>query len=791
MVIYTGPSQEELKNPRMEDIDLTNALIEHLNDHLEYYHKWIWLSLTDQRRFMILDGIILNNPKAEGKSLASLVVNELIGIVGNSLVFPVSPGLNIDPRFSLTDSLLEYYMVTGSEPSTVSVPTEGVFAEAMMGSCNSCEKIDDSRFWRWEESPIPDSPTSIGEVSTDSRRSDPGNLAANPFANPVINIQNAPSVSDPSGVGGTLSLLGKSDSFRDATGLAGNQQNALSALQASYQATQSISQAAAGLEGKRLEEATKIEQAKIMERRLDKAIGTINTSKVLTDGQKQQLIEQAVSGYLGGGSSPKPAAVPDVAARIQQAQKVSTAVGNLVANKQISQETADAINKSTWQKAAFESSAQMTTIPVERMQDLLSSSGNATPGSSMEYRKGDEALSISTGKPTTVDPGSSTNGGTSGGQGGQGGTAQVTQRITVILKPLVPILEHSIDPAIDSVKRRNLISAADPLLNPMYLKAFNSQAFETAINSILPLGQQSDIAITVYDLSTGAPLELCSLNPKLAYSPQFMSNIAGVIGLMQLTKDVEIFHSPYIGQMSFDKTIESYRSWLEFKGIPTCDQPYLEDIYSGVTTGGSFALRQEVMDSLRGLNTADSIGILSSTLLGYFYTGSVLLSYDLVDYFVSSSPRAINNSIAEGMWQKEMLPNAVAHLGKTLTRGTWKAHDPFDLYFTGGNGFVNASSLTNLFLNLILGRFADAGHSSFVNAFLDVNSGGFLNPNITIPANWIGSEISALSDLSTASHDVVHFKNTALSKEFVAVVLAPHGNSNLVNSIFQTIFANV
>ncbi|MBL0315813.1 MAG: hypothetical protein IPP69_08545 [Flavobacteriales bacterium] len=350
--VYCGPSQAELVNPKQEDVDFTNILIDHLNSHIEYYHKQIWLHMSAERRFMLLDGVLLDNPKAEGKSLASLVVNELIGIIGNSMVFPVAPGLNIDPNFTISDSLLDYYMVTGSEPSTISVPTEGVFAEAMMGSCNSCEKIDDSRFWRWEESPIPDSPTSIQTVSTDSRRADPGNLSANPMTNPIVNIQNAPSVPDPSGLNTAINLLGKGDSFRDATGLSSTQANSLAALQASYSATQSISQEAAKLETKRIEEAAKIEKAKLMERRMDKTFNAISNIPGMTEDEKKALYSKAVSSYMGAETAEESNPVKTAEKQVNAAAQTTAAVSKLVAEGKLPKEIGDNVIKDAWKAAS-------------------------------------------------------------------------------------------------------------------------------------------------------------------------------------------------------------------------------------------------------------------------------------------------------------------------------------------------------------------------------------------------------------------------------------------------------
>lgn len=289
VTLYAGPSGEELEDPRRKDLAVVNRLIAHLNDHLEHYHKALWLDMTPERRFMLLDGIILDG-KGEGRSLASLVENELLAVVGNSLVFPVAPGLNLNPDFGLKQSLTDFYMTSSPDPISVAVPTKGVFAEAAMGSCNACERIDDSRFWRWEESPIPDSPTAILPVNTDSRRADPGNLQPQQLPAPIVAFQNAPAAPDPTGLAATLGLLGQSGIFKDITGLEGNQRNAAAALQGTLDAAKSFGQ-----------EAAKLEVQKTMERRLDKALAAIDGDTSLSPEKKAELKEKALSAYMGAG----------------------------------------------------------------------------------------------------------------------------------------------------------------------------------------------------------------------------------------------------------------------------------------------------------------------------------------------------------------------------------------------------------------------------------------------------------------------------------------------------------
>lgn len=231
----------ERRNPRRADAEHAKALIDHLNEHIEYYHKVIWARMDSMRRFMLLDGFEAPNAP-NGRSVASVVENRLIGIVGNSLVMPVAPGYQLDP-YSRPDpenptTLLEQYApLTPPAPMRIAIPTKGVFAESVMGACNSCEKKDDTRFWRWEESPCPDNPTPIDPVSTGSRYRDMGDLKPSDFPAPIINLQNAPAIPDPAGLQQAMSLLSNPNLFKDMTGLDASQTSALKALSESLGAS--------------------------------------------------------------------------------------------------------------------------------------------------------------------------------------------------------------------------------------------------------------------------------------------------------------------------------------------------------------------------------------------------------------------------------------------------------------------------------------------------------------------------------------------------------------------------
>jgi hypothetical protein len=306
--IPTFLNSQELRNPRNEDKELEKKLVAHLNEHLEYYHRMMWFSMDANRRFMLLDGFIA--PNANGRSVASVVENRLIGIVGNCLVMPVARGFNLDPTYKNMSndndgvvieevSLLDLYQpTTPIPPMRVSVPTKGVFAEAVMGKCNSCESQESAKSWVYEDKDFDLVPTAINPVGTDSRRTDPGNLTAKDFPTPMINIQNTPAAPDPIGFGGLLTMMSNPDLFKDITGLEGNQKNALAAFQSALSTSQFFGGKAADLE---------------MQKRLLAANNADNVMQTIQKARKDGLInEQQASGIaeqmLGNlaGAKPKP-----------------------------------------------------------------------------------------------------------------------------------------------------------------------------------------------------------------------------------------------------------------------------------------------------------------------------------------------------------------------------------------------------------------------------------------------------------------------------------------------------
>lgn len=294
VVVATPTSRRELRNPREEDRQIAERLVAHLNDHLEFYHQALWHSLDAQRRYMLLDAVEV--PGQQGRSVASLCVNELIGIVGNSLVLPVAPGQRLNPSVAATDEegnpvdVRNAYATPPAPPMRLSVPTRGVYAEVLAGECSACEQIDDTRYWRWSTEGLL-APPEIEPIDTGTRASEEPDLTPTALPKPLVSIQNAPALPDPFGLKAAFELLSKPELFRDITGLEGTQKNAAAAFDAALSAASAMGGEAAKL-------ARQQELTKNSERIVDR-IGKALDDELLTPEAAKRLTESVLEGLTG------------------------------------------------------------------------------------------------------------------------------------------------------------------------------------------------------------------------------------------------------------------------------------------------------------------------------------------------------------------------------------------------------------------------------------------------------------------------------------------------------------
>jgi hypothetical protein len=221
-----------------------------------------------------------------------------------------------------------------------------------MGACNSCEVIDETRFWRWEESPIPDSPTQLLPVSTDTRRAAPAEVTPTELPASIIAMQNAPAAPDPTGLGAALTLLGQAGAFRDITGLEGTQKNAAAALQQSLQTATTFGTKAAdlALQGK-------------MSKDIDKAMKTITTARqqnLITDEQAAGLMETAIRGMVGAGATN-----PKAASTTNDVKEITKTAGQEKASVSVTRPTGEKVEVDAREGGASKEDAARPIIILE------------------------------------------------------------------------------------------------------------------------------------------------------------------------------------------------------------------------------------------------------------------------------------------------------------------------------------------------------------------------------------------------------------------------------------------
>ena len=119
-------------------------------------------------------------------------------IVGNALAFKINtdPVNDAEWRAFMEDRGLD---LGQAKVDLVPLSSGGIFAEAVLGRFNSAEKLDMTRFWNWQDSPIPIQPTEIAAIQTGHGRT-PEDLTAGPLSQPIVSITPPAALPDPTGM---------------------------------------------------------------------------------------------------------------------------------------------------------------------------------------------------------------------------------------------------------------------------------------------------------------------------------------------------------------------------------------------------------------------------------------------------------------------------------------------------------------------------------------------------------------------------------------------------------------
>ncbi|MFC4258546.1 hypothetical protein ACFOZ5_05785 [Marinobacter lacisalsi] len=293
-LLYFSLSAYERRNMRDDIQEAYDAVLTHLNNNMHRYHRAIWLSMDRNELHTILDGYALSD--TDSRSLASVVEHQPIGVLGNSLIFRVAAGafVGVDDHESLEEAF-NYYNdgSRAAQPMRVTLPSDGVYAQALMDHCNSCEEHHGSTDWvlDQEDPELASLPNNVLQ----SRREPPGDLTPSNFPSPMINLQNAPSVPATQGLSQALSGVTESGAFRDMAGLEGTQQNARAGMEQAAGLASQFGKTAAALEmEKQKRSSTDLDQYRsALERGVEKGF--------MTQEQANERFDQRAAEVAGAG----------------------------------------------------------------------------------------------------------------------------------------------------------------------------------------------------------------------------------------------------------------------------------------------------------------------------------------------------------------------------------------------------------------------------------------------------------------------------------------------------------
>jgi hypothetical protein len=108
----------------------------------------------------------------------------------------LEPGLEPSPGIAAVqrdqpwyDWISRHADYSTTQEDLVPLPSGGVFAESVLGRANSAEKLDITRFWNWQDSPIPLQPPDIAALQSGSR-AQADNTTPSGLAAPVVAFNN-------------------------------------------------------------------------------------------------------------------------------------------------------------------------------------------------------------------------------------------------------------------------------------------------------------------------------------------------------------------------------------------------------------------------------------------------------------------------------------------------------------------------------------------------------------------------------------------------------------------------
>ena len=161
---------DDMPTMTFEELQKIEMAFQHIVENTVPYSRAIWAGLTIEERAMLFEEHTVSVPRADPKDiwsqipLANCISNQVEGFYGNCMVVPFhySPAMAEEMETSqkeVQDALFRYHTEAFRAPDIrISIPVGGIVGEAVLGGSNASEKIDITRFWNWQDSPLDHAP---------------------------------------------------------------------------------------------------------------------------------------------------------------------------------------------------------------------------------------------------------------------------------------------------------------------------------------------------------------------------------------------------------------------------------------------------------------------------------------------------------------------------------------------------------------------------------------------------------------------------------------------------------
>lgn len=231
------------KNLTAEEVFSIRKLSQHLIEYSGFYHREIYLNKDYNNTAKEFEN--LNWPPNE--SLIDHTEPYALEVFGNYIAYPY-----IEENTLRKDKLNKIYeAIRGDDPiqhewaineikalnegdfdvivtksiqekakteKLISLPTRGIFAEGKLGHCNISEEIDETRFWKWEEHPIPIQAPDINPINAVTPQPVQQNVQPSQMPASTVNIVSPTAAPDPQGLAEALRVLVTPNIFSDMSG---------------------------------------------------------------------------------------------------------------------------------------------------------------------------------------------------------------------------------------------------------------------------------------------------------------------------------------------------------------------------------------------------------------------------------------------------------------------------------------------------------------------------------------------------------------------------------------------